>query len=101
MPEYSKAQQLYSVRIKPTQKQMGDISPKVRKQVRERSGGVCEVRVMCDGAFAIQQAHITGRTHLNHRTTADDLLDSCLACHNWLDEQPEGIRHRRVLRESS
>lgn len=101
MPPYTKAQQLYSRRVKLTQKQMGDITPKVRKQVRERSGGICEVREKCDGAFAVQQAHITGRGHLNHKTTAEDLLDSCLACHNWLDQNPEGIRYRRGLRESS
>lgn len=101
MPAYPKSKQLYSRRVKPTQKQMGDISPKVRKQVRERSGGVCEVREKCDGAFAVQQAHITGRNHLTHRTTPDDLLDSCLACHNWLDQKVDGIRHKRKLRESS
>ncbi len=98
MPSYSKAQQLHSVRIKPTQKQMGDISPKVRKQVRERSGGVCEVRVKCDGARAVEQAHITGRRQLKHKTTADDLLDSCVACHRWIDNTSEGIRYRKSLR---
>lgn len=101
MPSYSKEQQLYRKRVKLTQKQMGDISPKVRKEVRERSGGVCEVRVKCDGAFAVQQAHITGRKQLKHKTTADDLLDSCLACHNWLDQQVDGIRYKRKLREGT
>ena len=99
MPAYSKAQQLYRVRIKQTQKQMGDISDKVRKQVGERSGGVCEVRIKCDGARAVQQAHITGRKQLKHKTTADDLLDSCLSCHIWLDETPEGIKYKKILRE--
>lgn len=88
-------------RISPTQRQMGDISPKVRKEVRERSGGICEVKVRCRGVRAVQQAHITGRKQINHKTTADDLLDSCLACHKWLDETPEGIRHRRKLQEGS
>ncbi len=98
MPEYSKEQQLYSRRIKPTQKQMGDISQKVRKEVRERSGGVCEVRVKCNGARAMEQAHITGRKQLNHKTIAEDLLDSCVECHRWLDNTPDGIRYRRNLR---
>ncbi|MNP44531.1 hypothetical protein D3C76_1383960 [compost metagenome] len=98
MPGYSKEQQLYSRRIKPTQKQMGDISTKVRKEVRERSGGVCEVRVKCNGARAMEQAHITGRKQLNHKTTAEDLLDSCVECHRWLDNTPEGIRYRRSMR---
>jgi hypothetical protein len=101
MPTYSKAQQLSSNRIKPTQKQMGDISTNVRKEVRERSEGICEVRVMCYGAQAVQQAHITGRKQLKHKTTAEDLLDSCLACHKWLDETPEGIRYKRRLRENA
>ena len=101
MPAYSKAQQLYKKRIKPTQRQLGDISAKVRKEVRERSEGVCEVKVKCRGARALQQAHITGRRQLTHRTTADDLLDSCLECHIWLDETPEGIRYKRKLQEGS
>jgi len=98
---FSKAQQVHSVRIKPTQKQMGDISTKVRKEVRERSEGICEVRVKCIGSLAVQQAHITGRGHLNHKTTAEDLLDSCLACHRWLDTTPEGIRYNRSLRKGT
>ncbi|MNW43552.1 hypothetical protein D3C74_207530 [compost metagenome] len=86
-----------SVRVKLTQKQMGDISPKVRKEVRERSKGLCEVRLICNGAQAVQQAHITGRTHLNHKTTADDLLDSCLECHIYLDSDVMGIRTKRLV----
>lgn len=101
MPPYSKEQQLYKKRIKPTQKQLGDISPKVRKEVRNRSEGVCEVRVKCLGARAVQQAHIIGRKQLTHKTTAADLLDSCLECHRWLDETPEGIRYKRKLREDT
>ncbi|KWX71581.1 hypothetical protein AMQ84_27020 [Paenibacillus riograndensis] len=84
-----------------TQRQMGDISDKVRKEVHARSGGICEVRIRCHGSPAVQQAHITGRPHLNHKTTADDLRDSCLACHNWLDETPEGIRYKRQLKEGA
>lgn len=101
MPSYSKDQQLRSKRIKSTQKQLGDISPKVRKEVRERSEGICEVRVKCAGARAVQQAHIIGRKQLTHKTTAADLLDSCIACHKWLDETPEGIRYKRKLREDA
>lgn len=84
-----------------TQKQMGDISDKVRKEVRERSGGICELRVHCHGSPAVQQAHITGRKQLTHKTTADDLRDSCLTCHKWMDETPEGIRFRRQLKEGA
>lgn len=98
---YSKSEQTKSVRIKPTQRQMGNISPKVRKAVRERSGGLCEVMKKCTGAKAMEQAHITGRKQLNHRTTAEDILHSCIACHRWLDNTPEGIRYRRKLRGKS
>lgn len=97
---YPKSKQLQSKRAKLTQRQMGNISTKVRKEVRERSDGICEVRVKCLGAPAVQQAHITGRKQLNHRTTAEDLLDSCLECHIWLDDTPEGIRYKRKLREA-
>jgi hypothetical protein len=90
-----------SVRIKPTQRMMGDISAKVRKEVRMRSQGVCEVKERCNGAPAVQQAHITGRKQLTHRTTAADLLDSCLNCHKWLDETADGIQYKRKLQEEA
>ena len=87
-----------SKRVKPTQRQMGAISANVRKAVKERSQGICEVKVCCNGHRAVQQAHITGRKQLTARTTAEDLLDSCIACHKFLDETPEGIRYKRKLR---
>jgi len=84
-----------------TQKQMGDISDAVRKEVRERSGGMCELRIRCHGSLAVQQAHITGRKQLTHKTTAEDLKNACVACHNWLDETPDGIRYKRQLKEGA
>jgi hypothetical protein len=96
---YSKEQQLSKTRIRPSQRQMGDIRPKVRKDVRTRSGGFCEVRERCKGAPAVQQAHIIGRKQLTHKTTAADLLDSCVECHKWLDESVDGIRFKKQLRE--
>lgn len=50
-----------------TQKQMGDISDKVRKEVRARSGGICELRIRCHGSPAVQQAHITSRVRITTR----------------------------------
>ncbi|MNC07124.1 hypothetical protein D3C75_546570 [compost metagenome] len=88
-------------RVKLTQRQMGDISPNVRKQVRERSGGICELQIRCNGSPAVQQAHITGRKQLTHKTTADDLRDACIACHRYIDETPEGIRYKRTLKEAN
>ena len=96
--QYTKEMQLARKRIKPTQRQMGEINQSVRKEVRMRSNGICEVQIKCTGAIAVQQAHITGRKQLNHKTTADDLLDSCLKCHKWLDETVEGIRYKRKLK---
>ena len=77
---------------------MGDISAKVDKQLKERSGGVCE---KCDAARATERAHITGRKQLNHKTTVDDLLHLCTPCHRWLDGTPEGIRYKRKLIEEA
>lgn len=94
----TKESQLHRTRIKPTQKQMGDISPRVRKQVNERSRGICEVdRPHICSHFAAEMAHITGRKQIKHATTADDILHACIICHRWLDETPEGIRYKRSL----
>jgi hypothetical protein len=38
---------------------------------------------------------------LTHKTTAADLLDSCVECHKWLDESVDGIRYKKQLREVS
>lgn len=92
---YSKEYQLRNKRVKPTQKKMGDISAKVDKQLKDRSGGVCE---RCSASRAHERAHITGRKHLTHKTTVDDLLHLCTPCHRWLDGTPEGIRYKRQLR---
>lgn len=86
------------VKIKPTQKQMGDISAKVNKQLKARSKGVCEVKERCKGAPALERAHMTGRRTIGHKTTVDDLLHACVACHRWLDETPDGIRFKRSIR---
>ncbi|OXM83999.1 hypothetical protein [Paenibacillus rigui] len=90
----SKEWQTRGLRNKPTQRQMGSISPKVDKQLKERSEGICE---LCTAAKAVQRAHITGRKQIDHRTTVDDLLHVCLPCHKWLDESVEGIKHKRKL----
>lgn len=81
-------------RIKPTQRQLGEISNKVRKQVAERSSGVCE---LCHTLRAVQMAHIVGRKQLTELTTAKLLLHVCIPCHDWLDKTIEGIRFKRDL----
>ncbi|WP_025720268.1 hypothetical protein [Paenibacillus sp. 1-18] len=91
---YSKAQQTQSKRVKLTQREKGDISTKVDKQLKARSHGLCE---LCDNALATERAHLIGRKHINHKTRVTDLLHLCTACHDWLDETPEGIRARRAM----
>ncbi|RJE88595.1 hypothetical protein D3P07_11410 [Paenibacillus sp. 1011MAR3C5] len=86
-------------RVKPTQRQMGAISAKVDSELKERSKGICEVRVRCNGAQAAERAHTIGRKLISHRTTVNDLFHACKACHIWLDETPEGIRFKRQVRE--
>lgn len=91
---YSKEQQLRSKRVKHTQKQMGDISSEVDKQLKERSMWICE---FCEEAAATERAHLTGRKQLNHKTKVTDLMHLCSECHDWLDETKEGIRSRRFI----
>lgn len=97
----TKQDQLHRKRVKPTQRQMGEISNKVRQEVRERSKERCEVVVRCQGSRAYEMAHITGRRHIGHRTTANDLLHSCVECHRWLDQTAEGIKYKRKLRDGN
>jgi hypothetical protein len=92
--EYTKESQTQRTRIKLTQRQMGDISAVVDKQLKERSSGICE---RCRAARATERAHIIGRKHLTHKTTVNDLLHLCTKCHDWLDETTEGIKYRRKL----
>lgn len=96
---YTKEMQTASRRVKLTQKQMGAISPKVRKEVKERSKGVCEVRMKCTGSRAVHMAHKRGRRRMEHRTTAKDLWHACLVCHVWLDTTAEGERFKKERRE--
>jgi len=83
-----------SKRIKLTQKQMGDISEIVDKQLKERSHGICE---LCERRNATQRAHLTGRKQLDHKTKVTDLLHLCVRCHSWLDGTTEGIQARRFI----
>jgi len=77
-----------------TQKQKGDISQSVDKELKDRSKGVCE---LCGKAQATERAHLTGRPHIDHKTKVTDLLHLCMKCHDWLDETPEGIRAKRAI----
>ena len=87
-------------RSKPTQRQLGEISTKVREEVKERTMSHCElfhIRQEKCSWVAREMAHITSRKQLTHKTTAEDILHVCVGCHRWLDGTPEGIRYKRSL----
>lgn len=83
-----------SKRVKLTQRQKGDISHQVDKQLKARSHGLCE---LCNAARATERSHLTGRPHLDEKTKVTDLIHLCTPCHDWLDETPEGIRSRNFI----
>lgn len=93
---YSKKQQLAKQRIKPTQRQKGAININVRREVQERSNGICE---RCRSQRALHMAHVIGRKQIDHITTSEDLLHLCVPCHKWLDETVEGIKHKRRIKD--
>jgi hypothetical protein len=102
VPDVSKSKFLYNKPVKLSQKQLGDISKTVDKQLKRRSEGICELQEKCTGAFAIQRAHITARGKLTAKTTVNDLLHVCLDCHIWMDREPAGIEFKRkLLREGA
>ena len=70
-----------------TRRQRSEASPKVRKEVHERSGGVCE---KCDRARSAQLAHIERRWKSESKPTAEDFADLCVDCHTWCDSCDEG-----------
>jgi hypothetical protein len=92
---YSKEDQIKSNRIKKTQRQKGDISLKVRQEVKTRSNGACEV---CDMQRATEMAHVISRVRIEHKTTADDILHTCYECHKWLDESIHGAAYKEGIR---
>lgn len=95
---YTKKQQVSKRRIKPTQRQKGNISSTTREQVFSRSNGICE---RCRSQRATQMAHIIGRKQIDHVTTERDLLHVCVQCHVWMDTTPEGIKWKRGLTDES
>jgi len=74
-------------RRKPTAKQRGAVTTKVRQQLYERSGGYCE---RCGYSGQLQAAHVTRRWKIEGRTTVNDLLHLCVKCHIWADNTAEG-----------
>jgi predicted RNA-binding protein YlxR (DUF448 family) len=82
----TKESQTKKVRVKLTQRQMGEISTKVDKQLKNRSQWLCE---RCRAARAVQRAHLIRRGQLNWKTTVNELAHLCLPCHKFIDESGE------------
>ena len=74
-------------RNKPTAKQRGEVTAKVRKELHARSGGVCE---RCYRAKAVQAAHCIRRWKVEGRTTVQDLVHLCVECHLYADNTRAG-----------
>lgn len=74
-------------RNRPTARQRGMITTKVRKQLRERSGGICE---FCNNALAVHAAHLVRRWLIEETTTVKHLAHLCLDCHRHADTTKEG-----------
>lgn len=79
---------------KTAQSRMGDIGDQADAELKDRSGGICE---LCEKAEAMERAHLTGRPHMDENTAAKDLMHLCVPCHRWLDQTPEGIRCKRHM----
>lgn len=94
MINYSKSYQTRGKRVKQTQRQKGEISLSARVEVKERSNGACEI---CDRQRATQMAHITSRKKIGHKTTSQDLIHTCVECHQWLDQTTEGKQFKKNL----
>lgn len=83
-------------RHKPTARARGAISVKVRKQLHERSGGICE---RCGGQ-AVHAAHIKRRWKHEKPPTVEELLHLCLFCHSWADQTADGRAYLKQIEES-
>lgn len=93
-----KSKQLHKLRIKPTARQRGAVSTKVRQQLYERSKGYCE---RCGRRKQLQAAHVTRRWKIEGRTTVDDLIHLCVDCHIWADNTAAGRQWLRGLANGS
>jgi hypothetical protein len=84
---------------RPTRKKP-DIPANVRRQVKDRSGGICELRLpdICWGR-ATQMDHIKNRSqgagHL-----VDGLQHACLPCHEWKTTHPDAAHELGIYRRA-
>lgn len=69
---------MFKVRTKP-------MSAVTKQQVRDRSGGVCEVRVPGCHGKAVQMHHKKRRSQ-GGAHSPDNLLHVCGRCHTWIHQ---------------
>lgn len=84
---YTKESQLFNNSIKLSQRQLGEISQKVDKQLKSRSQGICE---RCKSTMAVHRAHLIRRGKLTNKTDINTLAHLCVSCHQWADSCKEG-----------
>lgn len=95
-----KSKSLYNQPQKPTQRQLGAISAKVRKKVNNRTlFAPVECCERClrnrNGYIRLELAHIDSRRSINHLTEETDLLRLCGpvgesgTCHDWCHKNGE------------
>lgn len=97
-------------RIKPTQKQKGNISNSIRKKVNKRSE--VDGYPRCEGChknksacMTLENAHIESRGSIDHMTTENDLLRLCGpstdsgTCHHYVESTKAGKQYMRDQRE--
>ena len=82
-------------RNKPTRRQRGDIRPSVRRELHERSNGICE---RCKSARAVEAAHTLRRMDIRVKTTVEDLCHACKECHIHMDSTLGGKVFKQQFR---
>lgn len=80
------------------------ITQTVRKEVMERSGGLCE-RCGRSAAYSFEMAHLINASQLGRGDEPWNVVLLCGpsvnsgTCHNWVDYTAEGREWRRIKRE--
>jgi hypothetical protein len=60
---------------------------KARKAVRERSGGLCEVKTPACTGIASDCHHVLNRSQ-GGKSDVELLLDACRSCHDYIGHNP-------------
>jgi hypothetical protein len=72
------------------------LSPKVRREVQERSGGLCEIGIkgICRGR-ATDYCHVKSRAR-GGGNGAENLKHGCRPCHDHIDSNKPGWEKHRA-----